>query len=63
MLDNYLVVVLPLAIPLFMHILDIDRVAYLSTTQIPASKDVFDDLGCFRPALRTEKFIVLFTAD
>jgi hypothetical protein len=61
MFDDYLVVVLPLTVPFFMHICDNDRVTYLSATQISASKDVFDSLCYFRPTLRT-KYLAAFFA-
>lgn len=41
-------VMLPLPAPLFMHVGDRDRAAYLRAKKIPA-KFLFNDLGCSRP--------------
>jgi hypothetical protein len=62
-LDDYLVVVLILAVPLLLNVLDGDRVAYLGDQQVPAPKNVFDDPGCFRPVPRADYLAVLFAAD
>jgi hypothetical protein len=47
--DNYFVVVLPLSIPFFVHVLDSNRVPYLWARQVPACKHVLYYVCCFGP--------------
>jgi hypothetical protein len=61
-LDRYFVVVLPLAVPFFVHICDDDRIAYLRSEQVPAPKYAFNNFGRFGPSPGADNLAVPFAA-
>jgi hypothetical protein len=61
--DHYFVVVLPLPIPFFMHVLDSNLIAYLGAKKVSATEYALDYLGCLGPIPCADNLGVLFSTD